>query len=134
MAVDIQQLVEIDLEPVFTLDTTIQVTIPNRIDAEVALQGWELTSLDDAQRVYIALRVTKSYITRLLLKFSQEIQEAKGGKAETKFAKAIDFLEELRKDINERIQAAAKEVDPEDVVGPAIPWPGVGIVKWPDAT
>lgn len=130
MSITISTLVEIDLNPVFALDTGLQATINDRIEAEVALQGWTLGDLDDQKSVYIAALVTKSYIPRLLLKFAQEVQRAKGGKAEAEFAKAIDYLKQLREECDDRIQRAAAEADPEDVLLDPVRWPGIGPVAW----
>lgn len=109
------QLVVDQLEPVFALDTTLEAAIPRQIEAQIALQGWAIASIDDQKSVYVAKLATKSLIPRLLLKFSQEVQEAEAGPAKTVFADAIKFLEALQKELAEQIKSAAWEADPEDV-------------------
>jgi len=130
MSIDIQGLVEIDLQPIFELDTTLSTAIPDRINAELALQGWTLADITDQKAVYIATLTTKAFIPRLLLKLSMEIKKVKGGKAETEFQEAIKYLTELREELTERLQRAASEAAPEDLPFTGTPWPGVGVVEW----
>ena len=131
-SIDPASLVVIDLSPVFTLDTTIEASIPAKVDAQCALKGWSLADLDDARAVYVAMMTTKSFITRLLLKFSLEVKKVKGGKAETEFVKAIDYLEALRDELTEELKSAAVTVDPEAVetVSTLPTWTGVGPLGW----
>jgi hypothetical protein len=130
MSIDIQGLVEIDLQPIFELDTTLSTAIPDRINAELALQGWTLADITDQRAVYIATLTTKAFIPRLLLKLSMEIKKVKGGKAETEFQEAIKYLSELREELTERLQRAASGAAPEDLPFIGTPWPGVGVVEW----
>jgi len=128
--VDIVSLVEIDLEPVFTLDQTLRVSIPERVAAEMALQGWTDADMTDRRAVYIAILTTKAFIPRLLLKFAQELRKTRGGKAEAEFQNAIDYLEALQKELQDRLQHAAAEAAPEDLTVLEQTWPSCGIVRW----
>lgn len=129
MSIEIQTLVEIDLEPVFSLDTTLQVTIPTRIEATLATLGWTLADLTDQRSVYVAALTTLSFVPRLLLKFGQEIKKAKGGKAETEFFEAIKYLQELRKALDDVVTRAASGAGTEDTASETVdPWPGVGVL------
>lgn len=123
------QLVRDQLEPVLLLDPAIEAAIPRQVDAQIALQGWAVSSLDDQKSVYVALLATKGLIPRLLLKFSQKVAKAKGGPAEAEFVDAIGFLEALQKELTAQVKAAAWEADPEDIVaGDLKPRPtGAGI-------
>ncbi len=119
MAISAIQLVKDQLEPVLTLDTTIEAAIPRQVEAQIALQGWPLSSMTDQRSVYISLRATQALIPRLLLKFSQSLKKAVGGPAETEFQDAVNFLQALQKELAEQVKAAAKEVDPEDAIDTA---------------
>lgn len=114
MAVDAVQLVKDQLEPVFLLDTSLESIISRQVDAQVALQNWPISEIDDQKMVYISKLTTKALIPRLLLKFSQEVQEAEAGAAKAVFADAIRFLEALQKELEEQCKAAALEADPTD--------------------
>jgi hypothetical protein len=52
--VDTEALVQIDLDPVLTLDPTLSDAIPARIEAEMAIQGWITGDMTDQRSVYIA--------------------------------------------------------------------------------
>lgn len=127
MSIDIERLVEIDLEPVFELDPTIQLAIPSRIEAEKAVRGWVEADMTDKRAVYVATVVTRSFVARLLLKFSQEIKKAGAGKAAVEFDNAIKYLEALRHELDERIRKEEIGIDPE-LIPSEIRWPGVGII------
>lgn len=114
MAIDITQLVRDQLEPVLLLDPTIEAAIPRQVEAQIALQGWAISSIDDQKSVYIYALATKAMIPRLLLKFSQEVQEAEAGPAKAIFADACKFLEALQKEMADQVKRAAWEADPED--------------------
>lgn len=132
MAIDPVSLVVIDLSPVFALDPTLEDNIPAKVDAQCAIKGWTVADLDDAKAAYIALLTTKSFVTRLLLKFAQEIQKVQGGKAETEFVKAINYLKALQDELADQIKQAAVNVDPavSEAVSALPNWPGVGPVGW----
>lgn len=127
MSIDISALVAIDLEPVFELDPTIQTAIDSRIEAEKALRQWAEADMTDQRAVYIALVVTRSFVGRLLLKFSQEIKKAGAGKAAVEFDQAIKYLEALKDELDSRIAKAEIGVSP-DTIPSEIRWPGVGVV------
>lgn len=116
MAIDIATLVEKRLAPALVIDTDLSTDIPIEVDAQVALQSWVEADLTEAQKVMIAILVIKGLIPRLLLRYSQEIKKVKGGPAETEFQDLIDFLKELRKEVNEQIKQAQAEVSPEDII------------------
>ena len=117
MAIDMIQLVRDQLEPVLLLDPTLEAAIPRQVDAQLALQRYPINGYDDSKAVYVSVRATKALIPRLLLKFSQEVQEAEAGPAKAKFADAVKFLEALQKEMADQAKAAAWEADPEDTVG-----------------
>jgi hypothetical protein len=116
MAISAIQLVTDQLEPVMSLDPTIEQAIPRQVDAQIALQDWAIADVTDQRSVYIAILTTKALIPRLLLKFSQAVQETEAGAAKAKFAEAIRFLEALQKEMTEQAKAAAREADPEDAI------------------
>ena len=128
MSVDAVQLVTDQLEPVLTLDTTIEDAIPRQVEAQIALHGWTGISLSDQRAVYVSVLATKALIPRLLLKFSQEVKKAKGGPAETEFMDAVEFLKALQAELTAQVRAAALEADPDDLVDvPVKRVPGTGI-------
>ena len=116
MAISSVQLVLDQLEPILVMDPTISAAIPRQVEAQIALQGWSVSSITDQRAVYIALRATQAMIPRLLIKCSQSLKKAVGGPAETEWQDAVNFLEGLRKELADQIKAAAKEVDPEDAL------------------
>ena len=116
MAISATQLVLDQLEPVLGMDPTMSAAIPRQVEAQIALQGWSVASITDQRAVYIALRATQAMIPRLLIKCSQSLKKAVGGPAETEWQDAVNFLEELGKQLSDQIKMAAKEVDPEDAI------------------
>lgn len=116
MAISISNLVEKRLAPALVLDTDLLTDIPTEIEAQIALQGWSDSTMTDAEKVLIAIYTIKALIPRLLLIYSAEIKRVKGGPAETEFQDIIDFLKELRKEVNEQIKQAQAEVSPEDII------------------
>ena len=116
MAISATQLVLDQLDPILGLDPTMSAAIPRQVEAQIALQGWSVSSITDQRAVYIALRATQAMIPRLLIKCSQSLKKAVGGPAETEWQDAVNFLEGLRKELADQIKAAAKEVDPEDAL------------------
>jgi hypothetical protein len=127
VAIDIAALVAIDLEPVFELDTTLQLAIPSRVEAETALRGWTEADITDRRAVYIALLVTKSFVARLLLRFSQELRKAGAGKATVEFSDALKYLTALQAELNARLLKAETEMAPDSVLDDAR-WPGCGVL------
>lgn len=126
MSISPEELVLIDLDPILVLDPTIRDAIPARVEAEMAMQGWGVIDLTDKRAVYIAIMVTKSFVSRLLLKFAQEIKKTAGGTASVEFQDAIKYLEALKEDLEERRQAASSAASPTTVVT-TDRWPGVGV-------
>lgn len=122
-----EDLVLIDLDPVFQLDPTLRDAIPARVEAEMAIQGWTLGDLTDKRAVYLAILVTRSFISRLLLKFSQEVKKTEGGAAKVEFMDAIKYLEALREELEQRKAEAAFIASPASIVT-SDRWPGVGVV------
>jgi hypothetical protein len=116
MAVSAIQLVTDQLEPVFTLDTTLEAAISRQVDAQIALQGWAVSDVTDQRSVRIAILSTKALIPRLLLKFAQEVQQAEAGPAKAVFQDACKFLEALMKELEAQVKAAAWEEEPEDAL------------------
>jgi hypothetical protein len=127
--VDIQRLVEIDLAPVFELDPDLPDEIADRIDAEIALHGYDPVDITEQQAVLVALLTTKAFIPRLLLKFAQELRRARGGAAEAEFQDAIKYLQALRDELQGRYQEALSDLG-EDLPPGTPPWPGVGVQPW----
>lgn len=127
MAVDIEQLVLIDLDPILELDPTISQTISSRIEAEMAVRGWTEADMTDQRAVLLSLLVTRSLVTRLLLRFSQEIKKTTAGKATVEFDNAIKYLEELRSDLDFRISRTEKSVAPDQIPS-EVRWTSVGLV------
>lgn len=127
MSIDITQLVLIDLDPVLELDPTIQQTIQSRIEAEMAVRSWTEADITDQRAVLLSLLVTRSLVTRLLLRFSQEIKKTTAGKATVEFDNAIKYLEELRSDLDFRISRTERSVAPDQIPS-EVRWPGVGVV------
>ena len=130
MAVDPTQLVKDQLDPVLGLDPTIEAAIPRQIEAQAALRGWAVGSMSQDAAVYVAILATKAMIPRLLVKFSLRVEEAKGGPAEAKYAKACDFLTALMKELEQQADAAAWNVDPSDykpgsLLKPSYPKPDI---------
>lgn len=127
MAVSANQLVLDQLDPILSLDTTITAAILRRVDAEIAIQGYALLTMTDAEQAYIGDLVLQAMLPRLILKFSQELKKAKGGPAEVEFQSAIDFLKQLQSQLKDKIKQTASQVDPGDTVEYSnVAWPSVG--------
>jgi hypothetical protein len=127
MAVSASQLVLDQLDPILTLDATITQAITRRVDAEIAIQGYAVLTMTDAEQAYIGDLVLQAMLPRLILKFSQELKKAKGGPAEVEFQTAIDFLKTLQSQLKDKIKQTASQVDPADTIDPTRPaWPSVG--------
>lgn len=127
MAVSASQLVLDQLDPILSLDATITQAITRRVDAEIAIQGYAILTMTDAEQAYIGDLVLQAMLPRLILKFSQELKKAKGGPAEVEFQTAIDFLKTLQSQLKDKIKQTASQVDPADAIDPTRPaWPSVG--------
>lgn len=126
MAVDAASLVLIDFDPVLTLDPTLQDAVPVRIAAEMAIQGWITGNTTDQQNVYIATMVSRSLVSRLLLKFSQEVKKTEGGAAKVEFVEAIKYLQELKAELDLRRLEEAFIANPASMIT-ADKWPGCGV-------
>lgn len=126
MSVDAASLVLIDLDPVLSLDPTIADAVPMRVSAEMALQGWTAADMTDQRNVFIALLVTRSLITRLLLKFAQEIKKTAGGAAQVEFQDAIKYLQNLKDTLDEQRLEMMFVSNPLSVPT-TDKWPGVGV-------
>lgn len=127
MAVSANQLVLDQLDPILSLDTTITAAILRRVDAEIAIQGYALLTMTDAEQAYIGDLVLQAMLPRLILKFSQDLKKAKGGPAEVEFQSAIDFLKQLQSQLKDKIKQTASQVDPGDTVEYSnVAWPSVG--------
>lgn len=129
MAVDIQQLVESRIKPALVIDATISTDLPTEIDAQVALQGWEMAELSDKQRVYVAALTLEGLMPRLALTYPEEAQELQVGPETIKLPSRADFLKLLEKAIQNLKKTAQREAAPEDEeqAKPAR-WPGCGVV------
>ena len=112
MAIDVEQLVLDQLDPVLALDPTIGVAVTNRVEAEVVLQGWIAADMTDKQKVYISILATKGMIPRLLLKFAQELKRVQAGPAEAEFQETIAYLKVLQEELTEQASRAALAVAP----------------------
>jgi hypothetical protein len=126
MALDPVALVLVDLNPVLTLDPTLQDAIPVRIAAEMAIQGWATGDTTDQQNVYIATLVTRVLVSRLLLQFSQAIKQTEGGAAKVVFVEAIKYLEALKESLDQRRLEEAFIANPQSMIT-FDKWPGCGV-------
>jgi hypothetical protein len=106
MSLNIAAFVTGRLAPAITLDNTLPAAITTEIAAQHALQGWTIGDTTDAQGVYIGLLTIKGLIARILLQFSVRLESAKGGPAEVKFQKAIDYLKQLENNLDDQIRSA----------------------------
>lgn len=131
MAIDIATLVQDQLDPILTLDTTITAAVTRRVDAEIAVQGWNLATITDGEKVYIADLTLQAMLPRLIMKFTNELKKAKGGPAEVEFQSAIDFLKALQQQVKDKVKQTAAQVDPGDTIDPTRPaWPSVGFLSF----
>jgi hypothetical protein len=128
MAVSAENLVQIDLDPVMTLDPTLADAIPARVEAEMAVQGWTLADMTDQRSVFVALLVTRSLVSRLLLKFSQEIKKTAGGSAQVEFNDAIKYLQALQAELDQRRIETMFIANPTSIVT-TDKWPSSGVLS-----
>jgi hypothetical protein len=130
MAVSAATLVLDQIDPILSLDTTITAAITRRVDAEIAIQGYNTLTMADAEQAYIGDLVLQAMLPRLILKFSQELKRAKGGPAEVEFQAAIDFLKALQAQLKEKVKQTASQVDPGDTVDYSnVAWPSTGFIS-----
>jgi hypothetical protein len=131
MAVSAATLVLDQIDPILSLDTTITAAITRRVDAEIAIQGYNTLTMADAEQAYIGDLVLQAMLPRLILKFSQELKRAKGGPAEVEFQAAIDFLKALQAQLKEKVKQTASQVDPGDTVDYSnVAWPSTGFISF----
>jgi hypothetical protein len=123
MAVDPVQLVKDDLAIAIALDATLEAIIAPRVEATIALQGWEGVVISNQQKAYVAILTTKALLPRVISKFARMVQEAKGGPAEAKFVDAIEAMKLLQTELKDAVKLAAKNVDPADAVEDATQLP-----------
>ena len=130
MAVDIQQLVEINIRPILQLDGALVTDLPIVIDSQIALQGFDPNNLSDKERVYVAALTLEAIVPRLALIYSDEVQELRTGPETTKLPSRSDFFRALQKAIETLKTTAGKGagIIPSGADdAPAPPWPGCGI-------
>jgi len=124
-----ETLVRNQLSVVYDLDPTLDSVIATQVTAEIARQGWLLSDVTDQRAAYIADWTTYALLPRIILKFSQELEAAKGGPAEVRYQNAIEGLRLLMQQLRDRINSTARKVDDlgETEINP-VRWPGAGIV------
>lgn len=133
MTVNIQELVEINIKPALAMDEFLAEDIPKVIEAQIALQGFDLTFMDDKQRVYIAALTLETLVPRLALVYTEEIQEHRTGPEVIKLPSRGDFFKALQKAIDTLKTTAGRgagvltSVEQDKA---RAPWPGVGILGW----
>jgi hypothetical protein len=129
MILDTVALVSGYLAFAIRLDPTITAFIPQAIDAEIAIQGWDGIVLSEQQKGYAAKLATKAMLPRIIGDFTRKMQTVKGGPAEAEYVDAVEALKLLQKELSDAVKQAAKNVDPqdavEDVVLPAYPTTGM---------
>ena len=130
MAIDIQQLVEINIRPILQIDGDLVKDLPFVIDSQVALQGFDPNNLSDKERVYIAALTLEAIVPRLALIYSDELQEHRTGPETIRLPSRSDFFKALQKAIEVLKTTAGKGAGvipsgPEEAA--LIPWPGCGI-------
>lgn len=131
MTLDAATLVLDQIDPILTLDTTISAAVTRRVDAEIAIQGYNLLTATDAEKAYIADLTLQAMLPRLILKFTQELKKAKGGPAEVEFQSAIDFLKTLQSQLKDKVKQTASQVDPGDTIDPSVvAWPSTGFLSF----
>lgn len=131
VGVNIQQLVETRIQPVFLIKADFGQTVATEIEAQIALKGWISAALTDQERVYIAALTLEALMVPLLFLYPEEIQEITTGEQTVKLPPRDRFFELLRKAIADLKQTAAKAAAPADAEAEAdkpVPWPGVGVV------
>ena len=133
MAVNIQELVEINIRPVMTIDETLAGDIPKVIEAQTCLQGYDALLMDDKQRFYVAALTLESLVPRLALVYTEEIQEHRTGPEVIKLPPRGDFFKALQKAIETLKTTAGRGAGvltsvEQDKANK--PWPGVGIIRW----
>lgn len=130
MAINIQQLVEINIRPILQIDGDLVKDLPFVIDSQVALQGFDPNNLTDKESVYIAALTLEAIVPRIALIYSDEVQEHRTGPETIRLPSRSDFFKALQKAIETLKTTAGKGAGmipggPADQ--PLTPWPGCGI-------
>ena len=130
MAINIQQLVEINIRPILQLDGDLVADLPFVIDSQIALQGFNPDGLTDKEAVYVAALTLEAIVPRIALIYSDEIQEHRTGPETIRLPSRSDFFKALQKAIETLKTTAGKGAgmipsgDPNQAL---TPWPGCGI-------
>lgn len=128
--VDIQQLVEINIRPILSMDADLVKDLPYVIDSQIALQGFDPNNLSDKESVYVAALTLEAIVPRLALIYSDEVQELRTGPETTRLPSRSDFFRALQKAIETLKTTAGKGagiIPSGNEADPAAPWPGCGI-------
>jgi hypothetical protein len=121
MVVDPFEICRDDLAVAIALDPTVEAIIPRRIDAMIAMQGWEGLTLSNQQNAYVAVLTTKALLPRVISEFLRKIQSMEAGPAKAEYVDAVEGLKLLQKELAEAVKQAAKNVDPGDAVEDVVP-------------
>ena len=130
MAINIQQLVEINIRPVLQFDGDLSNDLPFVIESQIALQGFDPDNLTDKEAVYVAALTLEAIVPRIALIYSDEIQEHRTGPETIRLPSRSDFFKALQKAIDTlKVSAgqAAGITPPGDPNQPLTPWPGCGL-------
>jgi hypothetical protein len=130
MAINIQQLVEINIRPILQIDGELVKDLPFVIDSQIALQGFDPITLTDKEAVYIAALTLEAIVPRIALIYSDEVQEHRTGPETIRLPSRSDFFKALQKAIETLKTTAGKGAgiipsgSEEQLLNP---WPGCGI-------
>ena len=70
MAINIQQLVEINIRPVLQFDGDLSNNLPFVIESQIALQGFDPDNLTDKEAVYVAALTLEAIVPSIALIYS----------------------------------------------------------------
>ena len=130
-SIDIQDLVEINIKPVLSIDDDLTEDIPSVILAQIATMGFAVEDeLTDKQKVYIAALTLVALIPRLALIYNEEVQEHRTEPETIKLPPRSEFFRALQRAIDNMKSTAGKPfgASPVDLKGK--PWPGCGLAVW----
>lgn len=129
MAIDVSTLVMDQLDPISSLDSTLQQAVTRVIESQTALRGFG-TTLDDQQKVLLSFYVLRNMIPRLSLRFAMKIRDVQSVKAKARYDQAVQYLELLAEKVEGEITDAERELTPENIEGENPAWPGIGPKEW----
>jgi hypothetical protein len=135
MAIDIQALVEKHIKPALIVDPTIGDDIPSLIEAQMAVKGFDASTIQENEKVYVTALTLESLVPRLSLTYTDEVQEHTLGGELVRLPSRAQFFKVLQQAITNLKTTAGKGIgvtSSEETLKEAqvAAWASTGVVSW----